>query len=193
MCHLWTYFCCVQLSSCLQTSRTGGARLLVCSLLFRIATVCFVLVLVVCVCVCVKHGPWNNILFFKKIKTSGIFMVVFSLFCLHVILFDFHPWAFRCKIVLLLFTCVRQTEPSCCCYRGLFPRNRRRLAWRRRMVKLTWRRQQACGRALCSLLVSYLTLPPPTTTTTTPHPHRQTVTAAASMFSTVLLLGLPCI
>ena len=100
-------------------------------------------------------------------------MVVFSLFCLHVVLFDFHPWAFRCKIVLLLFTCVRQTEPSCCCYRGLFPHNRRRLAWRRRMVKLTWRRRQACGRALCSLLVSYLTLPPtppPPPPPPTPHP-----------------------
>ena len=94
---------------------------------------CFILVLVVCVCVCVcvKHGPWNNIyiyFFFLKIKTSGIFMVVFNLFCLYVVLFDFLPWAFRCKMVLLLFTCVRLTERSCC-YHELFPHNRRMLAW----------------------------------------------------------------
>ena len=127
-------------------------------------------------------------------------MVVFNLFCLHVVLFDFLPWAFRCKMVLLLFTCVRLTERSCC-YHELFPHNRRMLAWWRRMVKLTWRRRQACGRALCSLLVSYLTLPTPPPPpnhhhhhpTPTPHPHPQTVTAAAFMFSTVLLLGLPCI
>ena len=92
-------------------------------------------------------------------------MVVFNLFCLHVVLFDFLPWAFRCKMVLLLFTCVRLTELSCC-YREMFPHNRRMLAWWRRMVKLTWRRRQACGRALCSLLVSYLTLPTPP-----PHHH----------------------
>ena len=129
MCNLRSYFCCVQLSSCLQTLRIGGASLLVCSLLFRIAAVRFMLVLVACVCV--KHGRWNKKKIFLKITTSGIFMVVFHLSCSHVVLLDFLPWAFRCKMVLLLFTCVRVrlTEPSCCCYHKLFPHNRRMLAW----------------------------------------------------------------